>query len=348
MDAPKLLTDLRKPLLIFGFAYFGASIGFYLFEKGQEHGPKNFGDALWYAAVTLSTVGYGDFYPVTTGGRIVGVGLIFFTLIFLGYMLSTISNAVMEANLMVAFGMKATKFSGHTIICGWSPISKVALTELLYASKKIAIITENQEEVSKIRMKGPRKDLAVIYGDPSNDEVLMRAGTKRARTAIICTDDDTKNLIVSLHVKKISPKCRIIVSIKREELRKTLEVAGVTYILSPFQMSGRLVASAAFEPEVAKFVEDVSTATRGYDLQQFIVAQNTPAVGKNIGAFSEELKRRSNTTLVAISKPIKGKMSLIPNPNSDIKINPGDVLVILGSNDQLDNTSRYLGTRQGI
>lgn len=333
---------------MFGIVYFGASILFYLFEHGRADGPKNFGDALWYSWVTISTVGYGDFTPVTAGGRITGVGLIIFTIFFLFIMLAKISNAVMEANLMETFGMKSTKFRGHTIVCGWSPIGRVALTELQYAGKQIVVITENQEEVSHIRMLGQKKDLMVIYGDPSNDEVLIRAGTKNAKTFIICTEDDTKNLIVSLHVKKVNKRARIIVSIKREELRKTLEVAGVTYILSPYQMSGRLVASAAFEPEVAKFVEDVSTATRGYDLQQFSIGPNTTAVGKNIGIFTDELRKRTSTTLVAISKPIKGKMSLIPNPNPDVKINVGDILVILGSNDQLEKTSKFLGIMQGI
>jgi voltage-gated potassium channel len=34
-----------------------------------------YGDALWWAAVTTTTVGYGDYYPVTTEGRLVAVGL---------------------------------------------------------------------------------------------------------------------------------------------------------------------------------------------------------------------------------------------------------------------------------
>ena len=77
---PTVIKDLKNPLLFFGLVYIGSSILFYFFEHGEKNGPKNFGDALWYTAVTLSTVGYGDYVPVTPGGRIIGIGLIFFTL----------------------------------------------------------------------------------------------------------------------------------------------------------------------------------------------------------------------------------------------------------------------------
>jgi Ion channel len=40
----------------------------------HEH-IKTFGDALWWAATTMSTVGYGDRYPTTTDGRVIGAGL---------------------------------------------------------------------------------------------------------------------------------------------------------------------------------------------------------------------------------------------------------------------------------
>lgn len=52
------------------------SIAVLNFETSPQSNIKNAGDALWWGIVTITTVGYGDKFPVTTGGRIVGVILI--------------------------------------------------------------------------------------------------------------------------------------------------------------------------------------------------------------------------------------------------------------------------------
>ncbi|MCA0964312.1 ion transporter [Salipiger bermudensis] len=63
---------------------FVASVGIHVFE--HEAQPDKFGSipqCMWWALATLSTVGYGDVYPITTGGRIftgltvlIGVGIV--------------------------------------------------------------------------------------------------------------------------------------------------------------------------------------------------------------------------------------------------------------------------------
>lgn len=56
--------------------YFYCSVGLYNFEKAVNDQIQSFGDVLWMSFTTLTSVGYGDIYPVTTGGRFMAVVLV--------------------------------------------------------------------------------------------------------------------------------------------------------------------------------------------------------------------------------------------------------------------------------
>jgi len=78
-----LLTVFREEARAFGAAFFIlvvmlvlTSSGIYLFERQAQ--PETFGSipaAMWWAVATLTTVGYGDMIPITTGGKIFGIGV---------------------------------------------------------------------------------------------------------------------------------------------------------------------------------------------------------------------------------------------------------------------------------
>ena len=71
VNSPRLLT-------LFSLAFLFIESGLYaFFEK------KNFIDSLWWALITATTVGYGDSYPNTTGGRFVAVTLVLGMILFL-------------------------------------------------------------------------------------------------------------------------------------------------------------------------------------------------------------------------------------------------------------------------
>jgi voltage-gated potassium channel len=56
----------------------------------------NFGDALWWAIVTVTTVGYGDKYPVTAGGRGVATVLMFVGIGLIGVLTATVASYFVE------------------------------------------------------------------------------------------------------------------------------------------------------------------------------------------------------------------------------------------------------------
>jgi voltage-gated potassium channel len=57
------------------------------------------GDAFWWAIVTVTTVGYGDIYPVTLEGRIIAAALMFVGIAILGILISTLGAALLESRL---------------------------------------------------------------------------------------------------------------------------------------------------------------------------------------------------------------------------------------------------------
>ncbi len=80
--AKQLLTNRKETtiasilLLLVILLTLGSSIMLFIEGHSPQANIKTGGDALWWALVTISTVGYGDHYPVTDAGRILASGLI--------------------------------------------------------------------------------------------------------------------------------------------------------------------------------------------------------------------------------------------------------------------------------
>ena len=83
LGGPRVFRELRQELAS-GALYFVIFVGITVLEivgllelRFEEHAPganiTTAGDALWWGYVTATTVGYGDYYPVTTGGRLAGL-----------------------------------------------------------------------------------------------------------------------------------------------------------------------------------------------------------------------------------------------------------------------------------
>jgi voltage-gated potassium channel len=100
-----LLRSLNTPLLVYfalagNFFMFSCAYAFYYFESPVNATVTTYGDALWWALCTVSTVGYGDITPQTGYGRLVGAFLIIigisFFLSFMAVLVSVMSELIAD------------------------------------------------------------------------------------------------------------------------------------------------------------------------------------------------------------------------------------------------------------
>ena len=340
----RLFHRLWKFLAGYAAVFLVAALGFYLLEDGTVT-PLN---SFYWAMVTLSTIGYGDVVPTNSITKLFAIGIAA-TEVFLGaYLVSIIITGVQEEGQHRALGTLGTDFSGHIVVLGTGSVGRAAVRELLAQEEKVAVVTTEPDEVGNLRLLGDDKHLFVTYGGAADQEILRRVNVPGALSVIVCTEDDTANLVATLNVRELNPTGRVVVSVSRPELRHTLRSAGVTYVASPGDMGGRICADAAFRPEVANTIEDLTTTAFGVDLEEFILTTKTPISTQPLLEAEHLVRAASDCLVVGYARPnAKGEYTTVLNPPATFRFAPGDAVLVIGTLENLHKLHRWLGVDQG-
>jgi len=329
----------------FAIVFFGtAGLVYFLERAAPDTKIASVADSLWMCLVTMSTVGYGDVYPVTGAGRLV-VGLfILFTVVTIGFLLTAVSEAVLEVKRMEELGLSGTQMRGHIVLCGFGPLARTALDELLAVGRQVALLCETTEEMAQARQRSGKRELFVTFGEATQDLLRDRLNLDAADAAIIAYGDDTKSMIAALNVRALSPALRVVVALQRDELRRTLIASGVTYVASPHELSGRLVASAAFEPAVAILLEEMASGQVGeHDTQQH---QPGKLAGLSVAQVRAKLDEIDGPLLVGVEHWEDGASAVVAHPRRDLVVSPRDRLLVLATPEQSSRMEQRFETRQ--
>jgi len=339
-----LVRRLWKFLVAYVAVFVVAAVGFFLLDGGREGVLNSF----YWAIVTLSTIGYGDVVPTTLSAKLFTIGVAS-TEVFLGaYLVTLVIGVVSEEAQHRALGTLGTGMTGHTVVLGYSPVGQAAVRELLEQEQRLAVVAERVEDVANVRTLAPEGRLYVTYGPPADREILARANVPSAHAVVVCTADDATNMIAALNVRAIAPDVRVIVSVSRPELRETLRAAGVTYVASPADMGGRLCASAAFEPEVASALEDLSEGAVRSDIQEYLLSPTTPVSAQSFGDAEALVRRSTGCILIGYARAGEGgAFATYVDPDPSASLRPGDAVLIVGTIENARRFRSWFGVDQG-
>jgi voltage-gated potassium channel len=339
-----LLRQVAPFLILFAAVYVAVAVMFFILEQPHYTLFVSF----YWAITTLSTVGYGDVLPGSTDARLVAMGAMFIQIFLLGYLISVITTAVTTEQQKRSLGLLGTDLKGHIVVLGYGGVGRAAVRELLAQDQTVAVVAERAEDVPNIRALGPASRLYVTYGLPAEQEVLARTNLSVAHSVIVCTDDDAANMIAVLNVRALAPNVRVVVSISRPELRDTLRTAGVTFVTSPADMGGRLCASAAFEPDIADAIDDLTQGDVRSDAQEYRVTESTPISRQTFGEAERLVRDASGCILIGYARPNgTGEFLARVNPDPSVRLEPGDAILLIGNLENVHRFRKWYGIDQG-
>ncbi len=321
-----LTGKLKIALLILLTIFIVGTIGFHFIEEWS------FVDSFYATIITLSTVGYGDFVPVTAGGKFFTVFIIIFGVGTMLYSFGLISETVIEGRLRGLLGRgklekMIEKMGNHYIICGCGRIGFLICRELAAEKVPCVVIDNNPEVIQKVQDEG------FIYckGDATQDKTLIEAGIKRAKGIVCVLPSDAENLYVILTAKELNQNIYIMSRSEEEESEHRLVRAGADRVMSPYTLGGVRMAMAILRPAMLDFIE-ITTRRQSLELrmEEISVCKGSPIIGMSLEESG--IRQRYGLIIVAVKKD-SGKM--IFNPLADYVIAEGDRLIAMGEDENV-------------
>lgn len=341
MTPRRLRSNLRLltqpwigPILALITVICGGALG-YRITEGWD-----WGDCFWMVLITISTIGYGEVEPLSTAGRLVTVliigGGVVVVQLTLQRLLGLAESGYFRQLRALRFRRKLRRMHDHVIICGYGRIGREIGEQLLQENIQVLVVELDAQCIQAAKERG----LRVLEADATSDETLLEAGLHRCRSLVAALPSDAANLYVVLSAKGLEPNCRLITRSESEEAAAKLKLAGATVVVSPYVAGGRVMAASALRPLAVDFMELLIGSD--CEIEEFQLS-NAPDLLQNLsGRTLAELQlgRRSGAMVLAI----RDQGRLVANPGGEMRLAPGQLLVVLGSKEQLLRFRNLLGS----
>ena len=294
-------------------------------------------EAFYWSFVTLSTVGYGDFVPVTDLGRSVAMVIIISGVAVIAFMTSIVVSAFTEQldgikeQKMISDISKMKRFY---LVCGYNELSKVVCQRLQKDNFPFIIFENNEEQF----MKANKANLKVLNIDPASHESYKDYNidiTKQVISVLCLENTDVQNIYISLTLRSLDKDIKILSYLHEKQNRKKLSLAGVDKIIYPQELVGVFSQEFADKPfclETFRQLENIQTDTV---LEQILVDDRIFDLRKTVA----DLKIHT-TRLVFLGIYREDKFIFKPKLEEPLQVS--DILIVIGLKDMINEYSLNL------
>ena len=324
----------RQVALLALLVLFIGTVGYVLIEGWC------FSDSLYMAAITITTVGFGEVHHLHDAGRFFTIFLIFCGVGIWAYTFATFSRLLLEGHFRQFFDRRRSEkmidtLKDHIIVCGFGRMGQTVSREISEEGSPFVVIEKQESLVTELAERG----YLHIIGDATAEDVLVAAGVKRARSLIAVLEGDAANVYAVLSARALNPALNIICRAECQDSENMMSRAGADKVISPYEIGGRTLAQAALRPSVLSFFEMATAMSReDLNIEELLVPPGSPLIGKTLQR--SQIRETYGASVIALRGTDR---ETILNPPPDRLIEEGTVLLVMGRASGLKALSRDLG-----
>ena len=277
-----------------------------------EIGKITEGEApFWWAIVTMTTVGYGDFAPKTPEGRMFAVLVMFAGISLTAMFTAIISSIFVAKRIREEKGLEKVNIKNHIILCGWNRNADKIIDSIQYLAeaprKNIVLINDlDEEEIARLKTRYRKIRLHFVVGDFTSEQVLEKANLEAAETVIIIPSDindsiqnpDDKTIRAALTIKGLEPNIRLIAYLHDRENLTHIKRANADEVVISDDFGAYMLASHVMDPGIPQTVNRLLDNVSKNRFKRVDIPSEF--IGKPFDNLFNHFRKKNNSILVGI------------------------------------------------
>ncbi len=290
-------------------------------------------DALYMTVITIATVGFKEVHTMSRAGEMFTICLITSGVGVFTYGAATFSRLLVEGEFKEVFSKRRLekemrKLKDHVIICGFGRLGEKISHELKEKNEPFVVIENDPLQITRLQELG----YLYVEADTSEEAALEEAGIDRARALIAVLGSDADNLFLTISARELNPQLHIVARVDDPSATKKLYKAGANRVISPYDTGARMLANAALKPTISELIE-LSTRMGPVTMvmEEVVIEPGSSLDGVLIR--DSRIREGTGATVIAVRK---ADSSQILRPQPDMELSNGDLLVVLGSREDIE------------
>ena len=293
--------DIPRLSVFFIVAVIVAGVVLFWIERRRNEAFKTVEDGLWWGIVTLTTTGYGDKYPISTGGRLFASVAMVTGMVVVGIITAKIATVMVERRIKEARGLSdANHLNGHVVVLGWKPDMVEFVDEMLRLDpalvRRLVLVNLADEQVIE-ELRARYEGMLYIRGEVLDALTLQRANMAHASKVIILADVssarvdaeiDARTVMANLTVKSLAPQVYTTAEVLDKKYMEHLRLGKCDEVILSREYSRSLLVGAAVSAGVTHVLHDLLDFTDMKGLLTEPIPQRF--VGAGYGELAEHLK----------------------------------------------------------